>query len=141
MLHALTGRSVLHWGYDPSFLEWEPEAIAVTPEFLASAVTWILDTDCAPIGYYALVEKSDAIYLDKLFIEPTSIRQGYGRVLWDHAMSTAREMGHSSVMIDADPNAAPFYRAMGGIWVAEIETSWPDWRLQVFRVSLGPEHA
>ena len=139
MLHVLTGRSVLHWGYDPSFLEWKPEAIAVTPAFLASAITWILASESETIGYYSLVEKPDAMYLDKLFIEPVFIRRGYGRVLWDHAMATARERGHASVMIEADPNAAPFYAAMGSTWLAEHEMSWPGWKLQEFRYDLPPE--
>jgi len=36
-LNALTGRSALSWGYEPEFLDWEPEAITVTPEFIASS--------------------------------------------------------------------------------------------------------
>ena len=35
LLHDLIGRSALHWGYEPEFLDWEPESIAVTPTFLA----------------------------------------------------------------------------------------------------------
>ena len=36
-LNALTGRSCLHWGYEPAFLDWEPHAITVYPEMLDGA--------------------------------------------------------------------------------------------------------
>ncbi len=132
-LHALTGRSSLHWGYEPEFLEWEPEAIAVTPEFLAGATTWILEDDGQVVGYYALVQKPHSLYLDKLFVEPEWIGTGGGRRLWEHAMATARDLGAVEVVFDADPNAASFYRAMGAEWLSETETSRPGWNLQQFR--------
>ena len=41
----------------------------------------------------------------------------------------------------ADPNAAPFYRAMGAEWVEEVPTSWPGWALQMFRFDIPPAEA
>jgi GNAT superfamily N-acetyltransferase len=135
-LHALTQRSTMHWGYPPEFLEWEPDAIAVTPAFLANATAWVLEEGGRPSGYYALVRKDEGLFLDKLFVEADLIGTGRGRLLWDHAMATARAMGATDLWLDGDPNAAPFYRAMGAEWVREIETTWPGWFLQVFRVDL-----
>lgn len=140
ILHNLTQRSIMHWGYPPEFLEWEPEAIAVTPAFLEKTDTWVLEQGDGIIGYYSLMQKPDGLFLDKLFVEPGWISTGLGKRLYLHAIGRARSSGATELMIDADPNAAPFYRAMGGIWVEEVETSWPDWRLQVFRVPLVPEN-
>ena len=136
LLHDLTGRSSLHWGYEPEFLDWEPEAIAVTPEFLANATAFVLEENGRVVGYYALVSKPPDLFLDKLFVEPDHIGTGCGKRLWLHAMETAHAMGYTDVMFDADPNAAPFYRAMGAEWLREIETSRPGWNLQVFRYDL-----
>jgi GNAT superfamily N-acetyltransferase len=133
LLHALTARSTLSWGYEPAFLDWEPGAIAVTPAFLRASITHVLERDGVIAGYSALLRKDDGLYLDKLFVDPPFLRTGAGTRLWRHAVHTARELGAGELLLDADPNAAPFYRAMGAEWLREIETSWPGWRLQVFR--------
>ncbi len=136
MLHELTQRSTMFWGYEPEFLEWEPESIAVTPEFMENAIVWVIEDQGIVRGYYALVRKDDGLYLDKLFVEPDRIGTGYGKRLWNHAVATARALGADALLIDADPNAGPFYQAMGARWVGEQETSWPGWKLQHFRYPL-----
>jgi len=136
VLHDLTQRSVMYWGYPPEFLQWEPESIAVTPEFMQSAIAAVLEIDGQVTGYYALVQKPSGLYLDKLFVDPTWIGTGHGKRLWQHAVQQARALGATTLHIEADPNAAPFYLAMGAKLVSEIEMDWPDWRLQVFEFPL-----
>lgn len=135
-LHDLTQRSVMYWGYDPAFLDWEPEAIAVTPEFLDATISYVLTERQNTLGYYSLWQKAEGLYLDKLFVDPERIGTGLGKRLWVHAITTARGTDVATLLIDADPNAAPFYRAMGAEWIGETEMSWPDWRLQHFRLTL-----
>ena len=137
LLHALTGRSALHWGYEPEFLDWESEALAVTPEFLARSDTWVLEEDGVIAGYCSLVGQPPEISLDKLFVEPDLIGTGRGKQLWLHAIEMAREMGAEELTFAADPKAAPFYRAMGAEWVREEETTRPGWNLQWFRFPLA----
>jgi len=137
VLHALTGRSALHWGYEPEFLDWEPESIAVTPEFMQRSTVFALEEDGLVIGYYALTGEPPELDLDKLFVEPAWIGTGRGKQLWQHALATARELGATSMLLHADPNAAPFYRAMGATWLREVETTRPGWNLQVFRIALA----
>ncbi|MFJ2031853.1 GNAT family N-acetyltransferase [Streptosporangium sp. NPDC087985] len=48
-----------------------------------------------------------------LFVEPDAIGQGVGRRLFEHATATAANLGFARLTIDADPNAEPFYLAMG----------------------------
>jgi GNAT superfamily N-acetyltransferase len=138
-LHALTGRSALHWGYEPEFLDWEPESIAVTPEFFARATIYVLEEDGRVVGYYALVGGPPEVALDKLFVEPDRIGAGFGKRLWRHAVATARKMGATVMTLYSDPNAAPFYRAMGAEWMGEEATSRPGWALQVFRFRIPEE--
>ena len=136
LLHELTGRSALHWGYEPEFLDWEPESIAVTPEFIDRATVYVLDESGQITGYYALTGDLPELHLDKLFVEPRWIGTGRGKRLWQHALSTARDLGATSLLLYADPNAAPFYRAMGATWLREEETTRPGWNLQVFCIIL-----
>jgi GNAT superfamily N-acetyltransferase len=132
-LNELTGRSALSWGYEPEFLDWEPEALLVTPEFIEDSPIYVLEENDRVIGYYALLSKPPDMYLDKLFVEPDRIGTGCGKLLWLHAIATARKTGVSELMLEADPNAAPFYRAMGATWLREEPTSREGWNLQIFR--------
>jgi GNAT superfamily N-acetyltransferase len=133
LLHELTRRSTLYWGYEPEFLEWEPEALAVTPDLLDNSTTNVLEEDGRVVGYYTLVGTPPRVTLDKLFVDPEMIGTGRGKVLWRHAVETARAMGATVLTFAADPNAAPFYRAMAAEWLREEPTSWPGWALQIFR--------
>ena len=49
----------------------------------------------------------------KLFVEPTMLRGGVGMQLFHWATSEATAMGAYRMLIEADPDAAPFYRRMG----------------------------
>jgi GNAT superfamily N-acetyltransferase len=135
-LNDLTGRSVLSWGYESEFLDWEPEAIRVTPEFIASSPVYVLEDAGRVVGYYGLLGEPPEMTLDKLFVEPDRMGAGCGKQLWQHAVATAREMGASWLIWASDPNAAPFYAAMGAVWVREEPTSRPGWALQMFRFGL-----
>ena len=135
-LNELTGRSVLSWGYEPEFLDWEPETITVTSEFIASSPVFVLEDAGRIVGYYGLLGEPPEMALDKLFVEPDRIGTGCGKSLWHHAVATARELGASVLTLASDPNAAPFYAAMGAVWVHEEPTSRPGWALQMFRFRL-----
>ena len=51
--------------------------------------------------------------LTKLFVEPSALRGGVGKVLFAWAIDAARSMGATRLVIEADPDAAPFYRRLG----------------------------
>jgi GNAT superfamily N-acetyltransferase len=137
LLHELTQRSTLHWGYEPAFLEREPEAIAVTPELLEGALAgYVLEEGGIVTGYYLITGTPEHAHLDKLFVDAPYIGTGRGKLLWNHAIATAKWLSVQKLDFYADPNAAPFYRAMGAVWVGEEETSRPGWNLQLFDVPL-----
>lgn len=136
-LHELTQRSTMHWGYEPAFLDWEPESIAVSLEFLENALcSYALEEDGVVTGYYTLTGSLPEPQLDKLFVDAPLIGTGRGKLLWNHAIATAKRLGATKVIVYADPNAGPFYRAMGSTWLGEEETSRPGWNLQQFEFIL-----
>ena len=55
----------------------------------------------------------DEAELSKLFVDPLRLRTGVGTVLFNWASETARSLGVHQLTIDADPEAAEFYRRMG----------------------------
>ena len=50
--------------------------------------------------------------LAHLFVEPDFIGSGVGRRLLEYAVAEARRLGAVELIIDSDPNAEGFYRAM-----------------------------
>lgn len=54
-------------------------------------------------------------HLHKLFIEPRAIRTGAGRELFGWTVTAARQHRAERLWIEADPDAAEFYRKMGAV--------------------------
>ncbi|MFD5418404.1 GNAT family N-acetyltransferase [Streptomyces sp. NPDC127069] len=53
--------------------------------------------------------------LGLLFVEPSAIGRGVGRLLYLDTVRRAASLGFRRLLIDADPHAAGFYRAMGAV--------------------------
>ncbi|MFY9235224.1 MAG: GNAT family N-acetyltransferase [Fimbriimonadaceae bacterium] len=82
---------------------------------------------------------ASTVELSRMMIEPSAIGTGCGRLLWDHAVSTAQALGISVITLDADPNAEPFYRRMGAETVGEHDWEppmMPGWRVKKMRYAI-----
>lgn len=137
------------WGYSDEFMAWEPEAITVMPEHITDAITIVLESEERIIGFYVLQfplslmngggRGASSLEMSRLMIEPSAFGTGCGRLLWDHAVSTARYLGVSVITLDADPNAEPFYLRMGAETVGEHEREppmMPGWRVKKMRFAI-----
>ncbi|MFG2341013.1 GNAT family N-acetyltransferase [Streptomyces yangpuensis] len=98
-----------------------------------------MEQDGKRLGFYAFTEEGDGLLLDKLFVDADEIGKGYGRLLWEHAVQTARELGRSEFIVASDPNAAPFYAAMDAVQYATKPTAEPSWTLHMFRYTLSEQ--
>ncbi|MGW8781715.1 GNAT family N-acetyltransferase [Streptomyces sp. NPDC055796] len=116
-LTALVLRSKAYWGYDAAFLaSCEPELriraaevadrrIVVAEEAAGGRVLGLASVEGAP----------PAARLGLLFVEPEAIGRGVGRRLYRDALRRAAGLGFRRLLVDADPHAAGFYRAMGAL--------------------------
>jgi ribosomal protein S18 acetylase RimI-like enzyme len=112
-LSALAVISKQYWGYTPQDIErWSP-LLAVSSHDIASKPTLVAEVENEIVGFYMLVPKPQAWELDHLWVSPKFARRGIGRALLDHAANSALLAGVSTIVIDADPNAEPFYVACG----------------------------
>ena len=118
---ALTSKQ--HWGYSDDFM-------AACRKELTQSVQKIQDDqfhfkvaelDGEIIGFFCLelLSKFKA-EIDALFISPDFIGKGYGRQCWETLKTTAHSMQLKKIVIASDPNALPFYMAMGAIEVGRI---------------------
>ena len=75
-------------------------------------------------GYYRLLlGEEGSAELVALFVEPAAIGTGVGRQLWEHAVATARALDVIALLIQSDPYAEGFYRAMGAQWIGESQST------------------
>jgi len=102
-----------HWNYPERWIEiWTP-LLTITPEFISSAEIWVADVNGEAAGFYALIFVENRANLDHLWVLPSYMGQGIGRVLFEHALGHCREKGCHVLEIVSDPNAQGFYERMG----------------------------
>jgi len=119
-LSSLALRAKAHWGYAVAQLEaWRP-SLEMSRESVLARPTFVGEINRRIIGFYSLVPSAPAWELDNLWVAPEYMKRGVGRMLVIHAGQTAAAGGASSILIDADPNAEPFYGACGATRVGEV---------------------
>jgi GNAT superfamily N-acetyltransferase len=110
-LSELALRSKGHWGHDAAFLERARPELTVHPEHLGRWIVRVAERDGSVVGFAAV--DPQARELEMLFVDPAAIGTGAGRALLRDALAAAREAGLDALLIESDPDAAPFYRSQG----------------------------
>ncbi|MBR1145673.1 GNAT family N-acetyltransferase [Bradyrhizobium sp. AUGA SZCCT0431] len=114
-LTELCLRSKAVWGYDAAFMQACRRELMMTPAVIMSSRVQVAEVDGRLAGVAEVKSEGDVAQLERLFVEPGMLRAGTGRQLLDWAKATARAAGATTMLIDADPDAAPFYRRMGAV--------------------------
>ena len=112
-LSALAFRSKAHWGYDADFLEACREDLTLSAGDIEACQVYVLEAQGRLAGFYRLQAGDAAAELVDLFVEPGAIGHGHGKRLWQHALAIAERSGFECVVLQSDPHAEGFYRAMG----------------------------
>ena len=119
-LSELVQRAKAHWGYARAQLQaWRP-SLEVSAESVCARPTFVAELDGQVIGFYSLIPSPKVWELDNLWILPRFMKKGFGRALLEHASQTAAEGGATSIVVDADPNAEPFYLRCGARRVGAV---------------------
>src|SRR5258708_35467086 len=93
-------------------LSFEPRDLELTPIAVA-------ERNGKPFGVAQIKVVDGEADLLKLFVEPSALRSGAGKALLVWATDVAKELGATRLTIDADPDAAPFYRRLGAYDVGQ----------------------
>ena len=101
------------WGYDHAFMEACRKELSVEPNDLQSTSIAVAEQDGRLLGVAQIKVRGRDADLLKLFVEPSSLRGGIGRALFGWAAASAAQQGADRLIIEADPDASPFYRRMG----------------------------
>ena len=112
-LSALCFRSKAVWGYGDDFMEACRRELSVEPCDLRSTSVAVAEQDGRLVGVAQIKVAGSEADLLKLFVEPTVLRGGIGSALFVWATELTISQGADRLSIEADPEAAPFYRRMG----------------------------
>jgi len=112
-LSELCMRSKAVWSYDAAFMEACRRELSFDPRDLQSSHIAVAARGRDVVGVAQVKAAGNEADLAKLFVEPAAMRSGVGQALFAWALNTARALGVSRLIIEADPDAAPFYRRLG----------------------------
>lgn len=112
-LSALCFRSKAAWGYDNDFMEACRHELSFDPLELQSTSIVAAEEHGRIVGVAQIKVMGKEADLLKLFVEPTELRGGVGKALFVWACGRAASMGADELILEGDPEAAPFYRRMG----------------------------
>ena len=113
-LTTLCLRSKAHWGYDAEFMRLCVPSLTVEERSIAEGrVLVATDETGQTVGTVSVGRNGDDAELALMFVEPTAMGGGTGRLLFEAAVGLARKLGYPRMTILADVNAARFYERMG----------------------------
>jgi GNAT superfamily N-acetyltransferase len=113
-LTALCLRSKAHWGYDAAFMQLCVPSLIVSEDSIAEGrVLVATDGSGQTVGTVSVGRDGDNAELALMFVEPSAMGSGSGRLLFEAAVGLARQLGYRRMTILADVNAALFYERMG----------------------------
>ncbi len=114
-LTKLCLRSKAVWGYSGDFMRACRNELSLTPDDIRASHVQVAASKDQILGVAQITLKGSVAELDKLFVDPAVLRSGTGRMLFEWARKTAHEAGATVLRMDADPDAAGFYRRMGAV--------------------------
>lgn len=106
-------RSKAFWGYDPAFMANCIDELSLSEDDLSRTMVVLASSDGAIAGIAQVSRDEDRCYLEKLFVDPPFMGQGIGRTLFAWSRGAAAKLGAGEMIVEADPDAVPFYLAMG----------------------------
>jgi GNAT superfamily N-acetyltransferase len=137
MLSELALAAKGHWGYDQAFLESCRAELTFSPDDVARRHVVVAELGGLVAGFYTVDGEPPVGELGNMWVRPSEIGTGLGRLLWQDAMAAAAAAGFEHLDIDAEPNAEGFYRKMGAERVGQTPSgSIPGRILPLMRVTV-----
>jgi GNAT superfamily N-acetyltransferase len=126
-----------YWRYPEEYFDiWENE-LTITPENIYRNIVIAACINNRPIGFYSIVDSPDGfvikdvrmpagLWLEHIFIRPSYIGNGFGRILLSHAEGKCMSTGHKTLHVLSDPNTKDFYLKFGYDYIDDIPSTIED---------------
>ncbi|MEO1131866.1 MAG: GNAT family N-acetyltransferase [Cyanobacteria bacterium J06639_1] len=139
-LSDLAARSKAYWGYSAAFVDACRSELSVSSDDIQNPACHYVVAERAGkiIGFYGIERLSPHEFeLDALFVEPQLVGCGIGRALIARAKTHIARAGGGTLLIQSDPNAEGFYRAMGAERIGhKASASFPGRRLPLLAIAI-----
>jgi len=99
-----------------------PRSLELSEPAIREGRTRVAVDDGRVVGFATLLDTSDGIELEDLFVDPDSMGRGFGRQLVLDAMAIAHTRGFDRVDVSANEHALGFYERAGFVVDGELET-------------------
>lgn len=123
-LTAVARQAKAHWLYPRADLQRWHKELSISAQQIEQHTVVVAQTHENLIaGWYELLDVPRPwrrCTLEALWVRPAFIGQGVGRALLTNALQAAAACGASTLAIDAEPNAEPFYLHLGAVRVGTV---------------------
>ena len=116
-LNTIAMQAKAHWGYTADQLEEWRYSLSIDPRSIEKWPTFVAEDQGKTIGFAQINPDLEVWELVSLLVLPAHIGRGIGRALLKEVVEAAKRAGESTLHIDSDPNAEPFYLACGAVRV------------------------
>ncbi|MEM8568400.1 MAG: GNAT family N-acetyltransferase [Bacteroidota bacterium] len=131
-LNAISIKSKQYWGYPMAWVEKWKNELTLDDHKLKEQNILLVEVDSKVIGFCSIVEKPENYEILHLWILPDHIGKGIGKKLLSESINSFT-YDTRPIIVEADPNAEPFYRSQGFITFEKIESFPPGRFLPVMK--------
>jgi len=97
-----------------AYLDAARPLLRLAPEYLRNNLCFeVLDAEGGLVAFFAIVQIAARTMLDHLWVEPSLIGKGIGRIACEHVFALARQQGWKELRILPEPHAERFYLKAG----------------------------
>jgi ribosomal protein S18 acetylase RimI-like enzyme len=125
-LNTISVKSKSYWGYPESWIEQWMDELTLDKDKFSMQNVLVVETEHKLIGFASIVEHSKNYEILHLWILPEYIGMGYGKKLLEKTIHTFVK-SDKEIIVEADPNAEPFYQRQGFVTYDKVE-SFPKGR-------------
>ena len=86
------------------------------------------------LGLYDVEENWE---IKHFWVHPDFIRQGIGRRMFHFALEFCKGYEYKTIKVTSEPFAAGFYKKLGAVQVAELQSKIPGRKKPVFQIDLS----
>ena len=128
-------------GYSKKWLESWRNELTVTPEMIKQSIAYVAKINEKIVGFWCRsAYQSEEPTPGMLFIHPDHIGKGLGQQLFEAVKNDAKKCGIKFFLIEADPNAVPFYLKLGFEKIGEKESKAISGRMiPILKLTLSKE--
>ena len=126
VLNKISLASKSYWNYPKEWIDHWKEGLALTEKDFVELAIYKLILGDIILGFCAMNEFDKHYEIEHLWIDPKYIGKGYGKYLLNAAIEHV-VVKQKDIILDADPNAVPFYNSQGFVTIGQKE-SYPKGR-------------